>query len=68
MGYWVEIDEKKKEGKNALSILKNIASKGKGITIRKNLSNDIDTDARMIKKMLRARKTGFVNTEKFLIS
>ncbi len=66
MGYLVEIDEKRKAGKNALSILKSIATKGKGITIRKTLAKDIDSDARMIKKMLRARKAGFLNTEKFL--
>ena len=66
MSYWVEIDEKKKQGKNALSLLKNIATKGNGIIIRKATSADIEDDTRMVKRMLRARKTGFVNTEKFL--
>ena len=66
MGYLVEIDEKKKLGKSALSILKNIATKGNGITIRKASSPDINEDARMVKKMLLAKKMGFVNTKKFL--
>ena len=66
MKYLVEIDEKHEHGKNALKMLKSIAKKGKGITIKRNVLADIDEDARMVKKMLRARKDGFVNTEQFL--
>ena len=66
MRYLVEIDGKKKLGKSAISILKNIAKKGNDITIRKSELADIDEDARMVKKMLRARKGGFVDTEAFL--
>ena len=66
MGYLVEIDEKKKLGKSALSMLRNIAAKGNGIRIRRTSSFDISEDARMVKKMLIAKKMGFVNTGKFL--
>ncbi len=66
MKYVVEIDEKKGLGKSAISILKNIAKKESGITIRKVVANELEEDARMVKRMLRARKDGFVDTEGFL--
>ncbi len=66
MRYLLEIDEKKKLGKSTLSLLKTIATKGNGITITKTSRLDIDSDTRLIKRMLRARKSGFVNTEDFL--
>ena len=66
MKYVVEIDGKSESGKSAIQILKNIAKKGNGITIRKSQLADIGEDAKMIKRMLRARKNGFVNTEAFL--
>jgi hypothetical protein len=49
-----------------MSMLKTIAKKDNGITIRKTKASDIDEDAKMVKRMLRARKSGFVNTETFL--
>lgn len=66
MKYVVEIDETKSLGKSALSILKNIARKESGITIKKVLMNELEEDAKMVKRMLRARKNGFVGTEEFL--
>jgi len=66
MKYLVEIDEKKEVGKSAMSLLKNIAKKGNGITIQKAEASEIDKDVRMIKRMLRARKNGFIDTEVFL--
>lgn len=66
MKYLIEIDEKKNVGKSALSLLKNIAKKESGITIRRAHVNELDADAKMIKRMLRARKNGFIDTEEFL--
>jgi hypothetical protein len=66
MKYLIEIDEKKHLEKSALSILKDIAKKESGITIRKSTINEFDSDTKMVKRMLRARKNGFVNTEEFL--
>ena len=66
MKYVVEIDETKSLGKSALSILKNIAKKESGITIKKVLLNELVEDTKMVKRMLIARKKGFVDTEEFL--
>ena len=66
MKYLVEIDEKHQLGKSALSILKKIAKKGNGIKIQKRELTDFDEDAKMVKRMLRARKNGFVDTNTFL--
>ena len=66
MKYLIEIDARKDLGKSALSILKNIAKEESGITIRKSTVNEFDADNKMIKRMLRARKNGFVDAEEFL--
>ena len=40
--------------------------KESGITIRKSPINELESDSKMVKRMLRARKNGFVDTEIFL--
>jgi hypothetical protein len=66
MRYVVEIDETKSLGKSALSILKSIAKKKDGITIKKVLLNELKEDTKMVKRMLQARKNGFIDTGEFL--
>ena len=67
MKYLIEIDQKKSLGKRAMNLLKDLAAKENGITIHKSDANEFDVDSKMIKRMLRARKNGFINTEEFLV-
>jgi len=67
MKYLVEVDEKNRSGRKAMTLLKDLAKKENGITIRRSQIDEFESDTKMVKRMLRARKSGFIDTDGFLI-
>ncbi len=67
MKFLIEIDKKKALGRRAMTLLKDLAKKENGVKIHHSPIKDLDEDSKMVKRMLRARKSGFIDTEDFLV-